>query len=86
MATGDITLSVAIEGGVTKTVTIASDVRVLAKAQIAPEQLDSDLTDDANYAIFLVNKLARQVASDANVRQEVVAAAALTAKTFTAAS
>ena len=45
MATGDITITLGIEGGVTKTVTLGSDVRVLARAYA--ENSDETIDDDA---------------------------------------
>ena len=43
MATGDVTVSISIEGGVTKSVGLASDVRVKSKAYavLSPPPLNS---------------------------------------------
>jgi len=86
MATGDVTLSIAIEGGVTKTVTIDSATRVLAKAYADDRAADDDLSADADWQISEVNRWATRVIKDANTQQEGTAVASLTAKGFTAAS
>ena len=89
MATGDITISVAVAGGVTKSVTIASATRVLAKARAvatAVRAVGADLTADADYQAYVVNRFATQIVSDANQQAEQAAADDLTAQSFTAAS
>jgi hypothetical protein len=79
MATGDVTLSIAIEGGSAKTVAIDSATRVLAKAR-------DSISADADWQVLMVNKLASIVISQANHQQESAAAAGVSAKTYTPAS
>ena len=45
MSVGDITISIAIEGGVTKSIVLDSATRVLARAYSTAE--DSDINTDA---------------------------------------
>ena len=89
MATGDITISVAVAGSVTKSVTVASATRVLAKARAVATGVraeGADLSADADYQIYVVNRFATQIVSDANQQAEKNAADGLTAQSFTAAS
>ena len=89
MATGDITISVAVVGGVTKAVTVASATRVLAKARAVATGVraaGADLSADADYQVWMVNKFADQIVSDANQQAEKNATDDLTAQSFTAAS
>lgn len=89
MATGDITISVAVAGGTTKSVTIASAARVLAKARAVAtgvRAVDADLSADADYQVYVVNKFASQIVSEANQQAEKNAADGLTAQAFTAAT
>ena len=79
MATGDVTLSVSVEGGSAKTVAIDSATRVLSKAR-------DSISADADWQILLVNKMANQIINGANRQQQATATAALTPKSFTAAS
>ena len=82
MATGDTTISIAVEGGVTKSVVLDSATRVLARANV--EGMDGDIDTDAEWQVFEVNKLARVILAQANSQAQ--AAASWTPKTFTAAS
>jgi hypothetical protein len=82
MATGDITLSIAIEGGVTKTVTLGSDVRVLARAYV--EANSPDIDDDAKWQVLQINKMGNSILSVAN--KHGIASLSYTPKTFTAAT
>jgi len=82
MANGDITLSIAIEGGVTKTVTLGSDVRVLARAYV--EANSPDIDDDAKWQVLQVNKMGNSILSVANKHGK--ATVSYTPKTFTAAT
>ena len=82
MANGDITLSIAIEGGVTKTVTLNSDTRVLARAYT--EANDAEIDDDAKWQVFQINKMGNSILNVAN--KHGVASLAYTPKTFTAAT
>jgi hypothetical protein len=86
MATGDITLSVAVEGGSAKTVTIDSATRVLAKARADALNSGTDLSADADYQVHIVNKFAGMVVADGNAQAEASAVNGLSRKTFTAAS
>ena len=82
MATGDCTISLAVEGGVTKSVVLDSATRVLARAYV--EGNDETIDDDAKWQAFEVNKLANVILSQANSQAQ--AAASWTPKTFTAAT
>ena len=82
MATGDIVISIAVEGGVTKSVTLDSATRVLSRASAARN--DETIDTDAEWQVFEVNKLASVILSQANSQAQ--AAASWTPKTFTAAS
>jgi len=82
MATGDTTISIAVEGGVTKSVVLDSATRVLARTYV--EGNDEAIDDDAKWQVFEVNKLANVIITQANHQAE--AAASWTPKTFTAAT
>ena len=82
MATGDVTISVAIEGGVTKTVTLDSATRVLSRAAVVA--VESTIDTDAEWAVFEINKLANVVVGQAN--RQAQSAASWTPKSFTKAS
>ena len=82
MATGDVTISVAVEGGVTKTVVLDSATRVLARAYV--EANDENIDDDAKWQTMEVNKMGNGVLNRAN--KHGVASLSYTAKTFTAAT
>ena len=82
MATGDCVISIAVEGGVTKTVTLDSATRVLSRANVAGN--DDEIDTDAEWQVFEVNKLASVILSQANSQAQ--SAASWTPKTFTAAS
>ena len=85
MATGDVTLSVAVEGGVTKTVAIDSATRVLALAfETAMPRNSDDPVTDAEWQALMVNYLADKIVLNANRQQE--AGLSYTAKTYTAAT
>jgi len=82
MATGDTTISIAVEGGVTKSVVLDSATRVLARANV--ERNNEDIDTDAEWQVFEVNKLASVIIAQANSQAQ--AAASWTPKTFTAAT
>ena len=82
MATGDCVISIAVEGGVTKSVTLDSATRVLSRANVAGN--DGEIDTDAEWQVFEVNKLASVILSQANSQAQ--SAASWTPKTFTAAS
>jgi len=80
MATGDVTISIAVVGGATKTVTIPTATRVLSRARY-PEY-----ADDAAWQVAMVNKFGDLINSAASKQQQSAAVGGLTAPTFTAAS
>ena len=82
MATGDVTISVAVAGGVTKSVVLDSATRVLSRASVA--RSDSEIDTDVEWQVFEVNKLANVILAQANSQAQ--AAASWTPKTFTGAS
>ena len=82
MATGDVTISVAVAGGVTKSVVLDSATRVLSRANVTRN--DETIDTDVEWQIFEVNKLANVILAQANSQAQ--AAASWTPKTFTAAS
>ena len=82
MATGDVTLSLAVEGGVTKSVVLDSATRVLSRTYIAG--VDAAIDTDAEWQVFMINKLGKVILATANDQAQ--RAASWTPKTFTAAS
>jgi hypothetical protein len=82
MATGDVTLSIVVEGGATKSATFDSATRVKAKLYVTTA--DSDLSADADWQVYAINQAASQLISHANKQLE--SETSFTAKTFTAAS
>ena len=82
MATGDVTISVAVAGGVTKSVVLDSATRVLSRASVAGN--DETIDTDAEWQVFEVNKLANVILAQANSQAQ--AAASWTPKTYTAAT
>ena len=82
MATGDTTISIAVEGGVTKSVVLDSATRVLSLANVTTE--DNGIDTDAEWQVFEVNKLASVIIAQANSQAQ--AAASWTPKSFTAAT
>jgi len=82
MATGDTVISIAVEGGVTKSVTLDSATRVLSRANVAGN--DATIDTDAEWQVVEVNKLANVILAQANSQAQ--AAASWTPKTFTAAT
>ena len=83
MATGDVTLSIAVEGGATKSVVIDSATRVKAKL-FMDNPVTQDLSDDADWQVHVINKLARQLVNNAN--SQLKSETSYTAKTFTKAT
>jgi len=88
MAAGDVTLSIAVEGGVTKSVVIDSATRVKAKLfmdnPVTRGQISVDLSVDADWQVHVINKLAKQLVNNAN--SQLKSETTFTAKTFTAAT
>jgi hypothetical protein len=82
MATGDVTISVAVEGGVTKSVVLDSATRTLSRTYVAA--LDASIDTDAEWQVYEVNKLSNVVLSQANSQAQ--SAASWTAKSFTKAT
>ena len=86
MATGDVTISIAIEGGATKSAVFDSDTRTKAKAYIRsiPHSTATDLSVDANWQVYIANDFAQMIVDQAN--EKAIQDAIPTPKTFTAAS
>ena len=82
MATGDTTISIAVEGGVTKSVVLDSATRALSRTKIATTNIGIDT--DAEWQVFSVNKLGRVILAQAN--EQAQSDASWTPKTFTAAT
>ena len=82
MATGDVTISVAVAGGVTKSVVLDSATRQKAKLHSTSEM--QDLSADADWQVYVVNRAASSLVSGANAR--IASETSYTKKTFTAAS
>ena len=82
MATGDVTISVAVEGGVTKSVVLDSATRVLARAYV--EANDENIDDDAKWQVLEVNKMGNNILNRAN--KQGIASLSYTPKTCTAAT
>ena len=82
MATGDVTITIAVEGGVTKTVTLNSATWVLARAYI--EAMDETIDDDAKWQVLQINKMGNSILNVAN--KHGIASLSYTPKTFTAAT
>ena len=82
MATGDVTISIAVEGGVTKTATFDSPTRVLAWAWV--EAMDDNIDTDAKWQVSNVNNFATTIINAAN--KQGMASLSYTPKEFTAAT
>jgi len=82
MATGDVTISIAVEGGATKSASFNSATRVKAKLYVTDSDLD--LSADADWQVYAVNKAASVLVAQANNQLE--KETTFTAKTYTAAS
>ena len=83
MATGDVTISIAVEGGVTKTVTLGSDVRVLARAY-TEASVNAEIDTDVKWQVHQINKMGNGIIHAAN--KHGIASLSYTPKTFTAAT
>ena len=85
MATGDVILSLAVEGGVTKTVVLDSATRALSRARIAAGYAPDEVVDtDVKWQVVIINKLANIVLAGANTQAK--SEASWTPRTFTAAT
>jgi hypothetical protein len=82
MATGDVTISIAVEGGTTKSATFNSATRV--KAKLYATSFSLDLSADADWQVYAVNKGASALVAQANNQLE--SETTFTAKTYTPAS
>ena len=78
MATGDVTISVAVEGGVTKSVSLASATRVKNKLY------RDGISADADWQLDVVNGWAGRLIEQANNQLELETT--FTPQTFTAAT
>ena len=77
MATGDVTISIAVEGGVTKTASFNSATLVKAKAY-------QSISTDADWQVYNVNKSTNTIVALANKQLE--SELSISAKSYTAAS
>ena len=77
MATGDVTISIAVEGGVTKSATFNSATRVKTKLHVG-------ISTDADWQVYAVNKAAGLLVGQANRQLE--SETSYTDKTYSAAS
>ena len=82
MATGDITISISVAGGVTKSVVLDSATRVLALKRAT--SLDATVDTDAEWQVLHVNKYAGSIVNQANAQSQIDAS--WTAKTYTKAT
>jgi len=82
MATGDVTQSLAVEGGVTKTVTLDSATRALSRTKVAAD--DATVDTDVEWQVHNINRLAKVIVSQANAQAK--SDASWTRKTFTPAT
>ena len=83
MATGDVTISIAVEGGVTKSASFNSATRVKAKLYVDGNS-EIDLGVDANWQVYAINKAASALVVQANKQLE--SETVYTASTYTAAT
>lgn len=81
MAAGDVVLTLAIEGGSTKTVTLDSATRGLSRTFVTA--VDPAVDTDTEWAVTQINSLANYILSEANQQARTENA---TARTFTAAT
>ena len=77
MATGDVTISIAVEGGVTKSAIFNSATRVKTKLHV-------DISTDADWQVYAVNNAAAVLVDQANRQLE--SETSYTKKTYSAAS
>ena len=82
MATGDVTISVTVEGGATRSYVLNSATRGLARAYV--EAMDEKIDDDAKWQTMEVNKMGNGILNRAN--KHGIASLSYTPKTFTAAT
>jgi hypothetical protein len=86
MATGDVKITVTVEGGTAKTSTVPSVTRVNALAWMNRSRGDADNPNltDATYSVHIANSAANGIIHAAE--KQLISAAAPTTPTFTAAS
>jgi hypothetical protein len=82
MATGDMTISIAVEGGVTKSVVLDSATRQLLRADYTAKDIGID--SDADLQVEEINHIGRDLLNRANAYGK--ANVSYTAKSFTAAT
>jgi hypothetical protein len=82
MATGDVTISVTVVGGTTKSVTLDSATRIKAKLYATSGEVI--FSDDAAWQVYVVNKCGALFIREANNQLETETS--ITPKTFTPAT
>ena len=84
MADGDVTLSMAIAGGSTKTVTIDKATKDKGILYLQTLPMGGVAMSDAEWLVYQVNQFASKLVGEANKRLK--AEVAITPKTYTPAS
>ena len=84
MANGDVTLSMAIAGGSSKSVTIDKATKDKGILYLQTLPMGGVAMSDAEWLVYQINQFASKLVGEANNRLKVEAA--ITPKTFTAAS
>ena len=84
MADGDVTLSMAIAGGSTKTVTIDKATKDKGILYLQTLPMGGVAMSDAEWLVYQINQFASKLVGEANNRLK--AEVSISAKTFTAAS
>tara|TARA_R100000306_G_C4313830_1_gene111580 strand:- start:37 stop:294 length:258 start_codon:yes stop_codon:yes gene_type:complete len=85
MASGDVTVSIAVEGGVTKSATFDSATRAKIKTYVTENlSLNVDVSADADWQVYQVNLFAGSLVAQAN--KQLASETSYTAKSFVVAS
>ena len=84
MAAGDMTITVAVEGGVNKSVVLASATR--AKILLQATKLDGSITTDAGLQVMPVNSFGDEAVGYCNTQLREEAVDAVTSTTLTRAT
>lgn len=84
MADGDVTISLSIAGGSTKTTSIDKATKDKNILYLHSLPVDGDALTDDQWLVHQVNSVASRIVTEANTQLK--AEAAITPKTFTAAS
>ena len=84
MANGDVTLSMAIAGGSSKSVTIDKATKDKGILYLQTLPMGGVAMSDAEWLVYQVNQFGSQLVGEANTRLK--AEVSISAKTFTAAS